>query len=163
MFRHQNQSVSNVFGEILSPVRPTPALQWTRIGSEQVDFISLPRDKSKLAFQGSWKEWRPDDCCRLWAFIIRSTSTLGLFRVWRFGFETYRFQNFSILKMVSDSKSDKFGLKKKTDSVWKKIILKKRYEIGYWKNLVSEKSFGFGLVQIFLPSHTWFIKSRLKS
>ena len=50
--------------------------------------------------------------------------------------------------MVSDSVSKKFGIKKVSDSVSKKLGIEKSIGFGIGKNLVSEKNFGFGFVQI---------------
>ena len=50
--------------------------------------------------------------------------------------------------MVLDSVSEKFGIKKSIGFGFDKIRYKKKYWIRYRKNLVSEKSFGFGFVQI---------------
>ena len=60
-------------------------------------------------------------------------------RVWRFGFETSRFRNFSICWMVSDSVSKKFGIEKSIGFGIGKIWYRKKYRIRYRKNLVSEK------------------------
>ena len=50
--------------------------------------------------------------------------------------------------MVSDSVSKKFGIEKSIGFGIEKIRYRKKYRIRYRKNLVSEKSFGFGFVQI---------------
>ena len=55
---------------------------------------------------------------------------------------------FSIFWIVSDSVSKKIGIEKVSDSVSKKLGIKKSIGFGIGKNLVSEKSFGFGFVQI---------------
>ena len=61
---------------------------------------------------------------------------------------TFQFKIFSIFWIVSDSVSKKFGIEKLSDSISKKIWSRKKYRIRYQKNLVLEKSFGFGFVQI---------------
>ena len=50
--------------------------------------------------------------------------------------------------MVSDSVSKKFGIEKSIGFGIENIWYRKKYRIRYRKNLVSEKSFGFGFVQI---------------
>ena len=65
------------------------------------------------------------------------------------------------IKKVSNSVSEIFGIEKVSDSVSEKCGIvksigfgietnwyRKKYRIRYRKNLVSEKSFGFGFVQI---------------
>ena len=51
--------------------------------------------------------------------------------------------------VVSDSVSKKIGIEKSVGFGIEKIRYRKKYRIRYRKNLVSEKSFGFGFVQIF--------------
>ena len=50
--------------------------------------------------------------------------------------------------MVSDLVFRKFGIAKNIGIGIKKIGIEKRIEFGIRKNLVSEKSFGFGFVRI---------------
>ena len=59
--------------------------------------------------------------------------------MWRFGFETSRFRNFSIFLVVSDSVSKNFGIEKSIGFGIVKIWYRKKYRIRYRKNLVSEK------------------------
>ena len=94
-------------------------------------------------------------------------------RVWHFGFETSRFRNFSIFfdgigigfgnfwyrkkyrfrkKLVSEkvsvSVSKIFGIGKSIGIGFEKFWYRKKYRYRFRKKLVSEKSFGFGFVQI---------------
>ena len=54
---------------------------------------------------------------------------------------TFWFQNFSVSKLLHFLDGFGFGIER----IW----YRKKYRIRYWKYLVSEKSFGFGFVQIF--------------
>ena len=72
------------------------------------------------------------------------------------GFETFPFlrwfwiqyQKNLVSKKISDSVSEKFGIEKSIGFGIENIWYRKKYRIRYRKNLVSEKSFGFGFVQI---------------
>ena len=58
--------------------------------------------------------------------------------------------------MVSDSVSENFGIEKSIGFGIENIWYRKKYRIRYRKNLVSEKSFGFGFVQILgIVTHWW--------
>ena len=59
------------------------------------------------------------------------------------------FETFPMFWMVSDSVSKKFGIEKSIGFGIGKKLVSKKYRIRYRKYLVSEKSFGFGFLQIF--------------
>ena len=70
---------------------------------------------------------------------------------------TFRFRNFSIFLVVSDSISKNFGIEKSIGFSIVKIWYQKKYRIQYCQNLVSDsvskkfgirKSFGLSFVQI---------------
>ena len=64
---------------------------------------------------------------------------------------TFRFQNFSVSKLFHFFDGFGFGIEK----IW----YRKKYRIRYRKNLISEKSFGFGFVQIWGIVTHWYQES----
>ena len=77
--------------------------------------------------------------------------------VWHFGFKTSRFRNFSIFWMVSVSVSKNFGIEKSIGIGFENFWYRKKYRYRFRKKMVSEKSFGFGFVQILGFVTHWFI------
>ena len=59
--------------------------------------------------------------------------------------------------MVSDSVSEKFGIKKSIGFGIVKIWYREKYRIQYWKNLVSEKKFRIRFRSDFGYRHTLFL------
>ena len=107
--------------------------QWVTAGS---DWQVLAVDSSHTGgshCRPAFKKNKAEIFMTLQKFTYRGNSSLacgynrnGAVRVWRFGFETSRFQKVFIFLMVSDSVLKKFGIEKSIG-------------FGIEKNLVSEK------------------------
>ena len=115
------------------------------------------RKKSRIRYQikfaqNSWicpfETWFCKIWYRYWYWFRNFSNFLdgigfGIEKMWYRKKYRIRYRKNWFRKKVSDLVSEKVS-----DSVSKKIWYRKKYRIRYRKNLVSEKSFGFGFVQI---------------